>query len=102
MMDWFNAAFCIATVEKIRTGIDKGRIKRLSNIPPRKPIVKATITEPRRLKIGVPRINVMKRAIIISFDNEKSIPISNEIIIRGIPNVIQCANIFADTSNVSG
>ena len=101
-MDCVNAAFWSAIVEKISMGIDKGKSKILSNIPPRNPIVKTTNTAPKRLKIGVPIINVIKIANSISFDRERSKPRINEIIISGIPNVNQCAKIFADTINTSG
>ena len=69
--------------------MDKGKIKILSNMPPRNPIVNTAITDPKRLKIGVPRINVIKSAIIILLDSERNIPSTSEVIMIGIPNVIQ-------------
>ena len=68
-----------ANIEKIRTGIDKGKISKLSNILPRNPIVNTTITDPKRLSVGVPSKSVIKRASITSTGKENIKPINIDI-----------------------
>ena len=101
-MDRPLVALFIANIAKISTGMYKGRINRLNNIPPLSPIVNATAIAPIKLSIGVPKNRVSMRQISASWFNARKIPTSNATTIKGKPVINQCAKIFANTSATSG
>ena len=78
-----------AKIEKINIGIDSGKINKLSNILPRKPTVRTTITEPMRLRIGVPSNNVINSTSITFAGRDNTKLINKDIKIKGALYIIQ-------------